>query len=99
MDTAPIEPVTDAHVLSKYCDITLLIVRHSYTPKSIVQLLDNKNIQLLKNPYIVFNAVRPRGIFKGKYGYGYGYGYQSVYHEKKAKTKKKEFQHLVEIQN
>ncbi|HTM92875.1 MAG TPA: polysaccharide biosynthesis tyrosine autokinase [Flavisolibacter sp.] len=98
MDTAPIEPVTDAHVLSKYCDITLLIVRHSYTPKSIVQLLDNKNLQLLKNPYIVFNAVRPRGIFKGKYGYGYGYGYQSVYHEKKAKAKKKEFQHL-EIQN
>ena len=99
MDTAPIEPVTDAHVLSKYCDITLLIVRHSYTPKSIVQLLDNKNIQLLKNPYIIFNAVRPRGIFKGKYGYGYGYGYQSVYREKREKrNKKKEYQSL-EIQN
>jgi tyrosine-protein kinase Etk/Wzc len=82
MDTSPINPITDAYVFSQYCDITLFIVRHRYTPKTIIQLLDNNNkIKGLKNPCIIFNDVRSRGLFGGKYGYGYGYGYESVYRE------------------
>lgn len=77
MDSSPIDPVTDAYVYSDYCDITLFVVRHAYTPKSIVQLFDNNNkMGALKNPCIVFNDLPiSKGILKGTYGYGYGYNY------------------------
>ena len=90
MDTSPINPITDAYVFSQYCDITLFIVRHRYTPKTIIQLLDNNNkIKGLKNPCIIFNDIRSRGLFGGKYGYGYGYGYESVYREINKRTSSK----------
>lgn len=83
MDTSPIDPVTDAYVFSEYCDRTLFVVRHGYTPKSLVQMFDeNSKVQALKNPVIVFNGVRSRGFLKGTYGYGYGYGYANVYRER-----------------
>jgi capsular exopolysaccharide synthesis family protein len=86
MDTSPVDPVTDAYVFSDYCDLTLFIVRHGYTPKTLVQLLDNNNkIKALKNPFIVFNDVRSRGLFVSTYGYGYGYGYQNIYRERSRK--------------
>lgn len=90
MDTSPIDPVTDAYVFSDYCDRTLFVVRHAYTPKTIVQLFDeNSKVKALKNPVIVFNDVRSRGFLKGTYGYGYGYGYSSAYRvENKTKQKK-----------
>lgn len=90
MDTSPIDPVTDAYVFSDYCDRTLFVVRHAYTPKTIVQLFDeNSKVKALKNPVIVFNDVRSRGFLKGTYGYGYGYGYSSVYRvENKTKQRK-----------
>lgn len=90
MDSSPIDPVTDAYVFSEYCDTTLFVVRHGYTPKTMVQLLDKNNkVKALKNPYIVFNDVRSRGILKGTYGYGYGYGYQNVYRDRFRKEAKK----------
>jgi tyrosine-protein kinase Etk/Wzc len=90
MDTSPIDPVTDAYVFSDYCDRTLFVVRHAYTPKTIVQLFDeNSKVKALKNPVIVFNDVRSRGFLKGTYGYGYGYGYSSVYRvENKTKRRR-----------
>jgi Mrp family chromosome partitioning ATPase len=90
MDTSPIEPVSDAYVLSEYCDRTLFVVRHGYTPKNIVQVFDeNSKIQGLKNPVIVFNDVHSRGFLNRTYGYGYGYGYANVYREKSRKDSKK----------
>jgi tyrosine-protein kinase Etk/Wzc len=83
MDTSPIDPVTDAYVFSEYCDRTLFVVRHGYTPKTLVQLFDENNkVQALKNPVIVFNGVQSRGFLNGTYGYGYGYGYANVYRQK-----------------
>ncbi|PVY36660.1 GumC family protein [Pontibacter virosus] len=83
IDTPPIDLVSDAYLLSEYSDISLLVMRHAYTPKSLVQRLktDNK-IKSLNNTAIVFNAVKPRGFAKGKYGYGYGYGYEYKYKDK-----------------
>lgn len=79
VDTAPIGPITDAYILSSYCDATLYVVRHKYTPKVVVERIDEENkINQLKNPAIVFNAVRVRG-FSSNYGYGYGYGYGYTY--------------------
>lgn len=81
IDTAPVNSITDAYILSSECDITLYIVRHKYTPKVFVQRLD-QNDQLM-NVAVVFNDIRPRGF--GKYNFGYGYGYGYVYKEKKSK--------------
>jgi capsular exopolysaccharide synthesis family protein len=85
-DTAPIQPVTDAYIISEFCDNTLYVVRHRYTPKAMIQILDENNkIKALKNLNIVFNGVRMRGILAKNigYGYGYGYGYEYGYADRK----------------
>lgn len=83
IDTPPVDLVSDAYLLSEYCDITLLVMRHAYTPKSLVQRLRTENkIQNLNNVAIVFNGVKPRGFVRGHYGYGYGYGYENKYTDK-----------------
>lgn len=84
-DTAPVQPVTDAYIVSEYCDVTLYAVRHRYTPKAMIQLLDENNkIKALKEMQIVFNDVKSRGFFgKTGFGYGYGYGYEYGYGERK----------------
>ena len=43
IDTAPVAPVTDAHILSKFCDTTLYIIRHAYTPKEHIKRLEENN--------------------------------------------------------
>jgi len=76
VDTAPVGLLSDAYVLSNYCDATLYVVRHKHTRKVSIQRLDaNNKINELKNMAIVFNGVRSRGFGKNGYGYGYGYGY------------------------
>ncbi len=88
VDTSPVDPVTDAYILSEYCDATLFVVRHNYTPKAMVQLLDENNkIKALKNLNIVFNGLKPRGFMKKGFGFGFGYGYDYVYGEKVYKTR------------
>jgi Mrp family chromosome partitioning ATPase len=74
IDTAPVNPVTDAFILSPMCDVSLYVVRDSYTPKIFLKKLAEKlKTRGLKNPAIVFNGIKGKGF--GKYGYGYGYGY------------------------
>jgi capsular exopolysaccharide synthesis family protein len=76
IDTAPVGPVTDAYILSPFCDATLYVIRHKYTPKVFVERIDEENkINHLKNVSIVFNGVKSRGFSSKEYGYGYGYGY------------------------
>lgn len=82
-DTSPVSPVTDAYILSDFCDLTLYVVRHKYTPKVFIKKLDDNNkFKPLKNLVIVFNGVKPRGFIKRDYGYGYGYGYENKNNEK-----------------
>ncbi|MBC8035584.1 MAG: polysaccharide biosynthesis tyrosine autokinase, partial [Chitinophagaceae bacterium] len=86
IDTPPVSPVTDAYLLSPYCDGTLYVIRHGYTPKVFVERIDENNrINKLNNVGIVFNGVQPRGFGKRNYGYGYGYGY---IHQDKAYRKR-----------
>ncbi len=83
IDTSPVNPVTDAYILSDFCDLTLYVVRHKYTPKTFIKTLDETNkFKPLKNLAIVFNGIKPRGFIKGNFGYGYGYGYENKYNEK-----------------
>lgn len=97
IDTAPVSPVTDAYILSPLCDATLYVIRHGYTPKTAVRMLEQNNrVRELKNVGIVFNDVKARGIGKNDYGYGYGYGggygygYEEETGKKIRKKKKKE---------
>jgi len=85
IDTAPVGLLSDAYVLSNYCDATLYVVRHKHTRKASIQRLDaNNKINELKNMAIVFNGIRSRGFGGNGYGYGYGYGY---IHKEKRKRK------------
>lgn len=89
IDTAPVILVTDAFILTDYCDATLYVVRHKYTPKMIVKRIDeNMRINPLKNPALIFNGVRVRGFFKNNYGYGYDYVYGGKETRKEKKEKK-----------
>ena len=86
IDTAPVGPVTDAYIISPYCDATLYVIRHRHTPKVLVEQIDkNSKVNILKNMAIVFNGIRPRGFGKHHYGYGYGYGDGYAYKEKRKK--------------
>ena len=76
IDTAPVIPVTDAYIISKFCDVTLYVIRHKYTPKIFLERMDEENqMHKLKNVGIIFNSISSRGIGNNNYGYGYGYGY------------------------
>ena len=84
VDSAPAGPSSDAFILSPLCDATLYIIRHKFTPRIMVQRLD-ENIQTtgLKNIAIIFNGVKSRGFLKNNYGFGYGYGYGFNYDDAK----------------
>jgi capsular exopolysaccharide synthesis family protein len=76
IDTAPVNPVTDAFILSPLCDVTLYVVRDAYTPKVFLKRLEEKlKTQNLKNPAIVFNGIKGKGFSRYGYGYNYGSGY------------------------
>ena len=76
IDTTPVSPVTDAFLISPMADITLFIVRYGYTPKMILQRLAiQQQMSNLKNPAIIYNGLKGKGIAKYGYGYAYSYGY------------------------
>lgn len=77
IDTAPVGLVSDALTLGQYCDSAVYIVRHGYTYKKQIQLIDdiywNNKLPHLS---IIINDINSRGGYGGYYGYGgYGYGY------------------------
>lgn len=79
IDTAPIGLVSDAVSLGKYADGAIYIVRHNYTLKKQLQLIDNIYHQKkLPHVSIIINDISARGGYGyygyGNYGYGYGYG-------------------------
>jgi capsular exopolysaccharide synthesis family protein len=82
IDTAPVNPVTDAFILSPFCDVTLYVVRDSYTPKIFLKkLVEKLKTKSLINPAIVYNGIKGKGFGKYGYGYGNGYGYGYGYTE------------------
>jgi capsular exopolysaccharide synthesis family protein len=91
VDTPPVKPVSDAYEIAQYCNFLLFVVRHDYTPKVNLQMLDQEmDTHNIKDVAIVFNGVKKRGIGKYSYGYGYGYGYDDrVMYDEYGKRKKK----------
>lgn len=76
IDTAPSILVADAYLLSQLCTTTVYVVRHDYTPKSLLKTFDiNNKTTPLKDPVIIFNGIKTRGYLNTTYSFGYGYGY------------------------
>jgi hypothetical protein len=69
--------VSDALTLGRYCDAAVYIVRHGYTLKKQIQLIDDLyEHKKLPHLSIIINDIHARGGYGGYYGYGgYGYGY------------------------
>jgi len=75
IDTAPVGLVSDAVTLGRYADGTIYIVRHNYTLKKQIQLIDDIYRQnKLPRLSIIINDISIGGGY-GYYGYGGGYGY------------------------
>jgi capsular exopolysaccharide synthesis family protein len=84
VDSAPVGMVSDGYVLANYADATLFVVRHNYTFKKQLALIDSIYIEKkLPNMSLVINDVKAQlgyGSYQGyvNYGYaGYGYGYRN----------------------
>lgn len=82
IDTAPVGLVSDAITLGKHANACIYIVRHNYTFKKQVKLIDELyNSQKLPHLSIIINDLKASGGYGSygyggnSYGYGYGYGY------------------------
>lgn len=90
IDTAPVGLVSDAMVIGKHVDVSLYVIRHNYTFKKQLQLMDEiYTKKRLPRLCIVLNDIHGlAGSYGGYYGYGgygygnYGYGYGKDYFEK-----------------
>jgi tyrosine-protein kinase Etk/Wzc len=102
IDTAPVGLVSDAVALAKFADASLFIVRHNYTYKKQLQLLDEiYTSNRLPKISLVINDIKAEGGY-GKYygygGYGYtGYGYGSEYFDEMKRKPLKFFNSLKRI--
>ncbi|WP_373056965.1 GumC family protein [Zunongwangia sp. H14] len=70
IDSAPIGKVADAYALAPYVDSSIYVIRHNYTRKSELKIIEDiyqKN--KLNRPMIVLNGI------KSKEAYAYGYGH------------------------
>lgn len=86
MDSAPVGLVTDAQVLSTQADLTLYVVRHGFTFRQQLSLIDKLyRKKALPRLNIVVNDVRVKKVGYGYdgYGYNYGYGFYGEYENKK----------------
>jgi capsular exopolysaccharide synthesis family protein len=86
LDTPPLGLVTDAFVLAPLVNHTLFVVRQDYTPRDVLQSLEEYyRTGKMSNISILFNDLRKSGLGYGygNYGYNYGYGYSYSYGRKK----------------
>lgn len=88
IDTAPVGLVSDAVMLGKHADAVLFIIRHNYTFKKQLELLNEMYVnKRLPKISLVINDINGEGGYGRYYGYGgygytgYGYGYGNEYFE------------------
>lgn len=78
VDTAPTMLVTDTFLMSETADLSLYVIRASYSEKDLLTYIkDLKENNRIKNMGLVLNDVKTN-----KSGYGYGYGYGDKSHKK-----------------
>lgn len=68
LDTPPVGQVADAFSLSRLVDSTIYLVRYNYTPKSMLEIVEDIYVsKKLNHPMVVLNDSKEGGT----YGYGY----------------------------
>lgn len=90
LDTPPVGLITDAQILGKYANTSLYIVRHGYTLRDQIKLLNNYNKgKRLPSLGVVLNDIKAPDAYRYGYGgYGYGNGYYSESGPKNGKAGK-----------
>jgi tyrosine-protein kinase Etk/Wzc len=77
LDTAPIGVVSDAITIGSWADFTLFVIRHNYSLRSSVTLINELNEEnKLPNVTIVINGIQNNKDYMFG-GYGYGYQFES----------------------
>ncbi len=95
IDTPPVAIVTDALLLKELVDIHVFVVRHGYSDKQVLKLIEDLYTKRgITSMALFINDVQTKGYYgygyRYSYGYGYGYGYgyeHDYYGETKAKSK------------
>lgn len=87
MDTPPVEAVSDALSLGKHADISFFIVRHKFTQRPSLKLINQLHEdQKLPHISLIINGIKPGYGFQHVYGYGYEYGPMGKGKKKKKKN-------------
>ena len=88
LDSSPMIHVADAYLLSAYCDTTLYVIKHGYSPKNIIESFNsNEDSNLLKDVVILYNGVNNKDAWKyGNYGVLNNYS-NSIYSNKNKNIK------------
>jgi len=76
-DTAPVGLVSDTLQIARYADVSVVVCRADYTPKSSFGLINSLSKDgKLPNACVVLNGI---DMSRRKYGYYYGYGRYGKY--------------------
>lgn len=71
IDSAPAKLVSDTHIIAKYADVTLYVMRAGHLDKRILPAIDDMySNKKLNNMGLVVTDIKAK---RGNYGYGYGY--------------------------
>ena len=82
IDTPPLGLVSDAHLLSRFSDVNMLIVKHNSTPKPVFKMnIRDEKTQNIQNLAIILNGIP---FQKREYNYQYGYDMKNKYITRKA---------------
>lgn len=88
VDTPPVGAVSDALSLSQWADMSFFIVRHKYSLRSSLKLVNElSEVKKLPNMALIINGIQGNKDFGYGESYGYGYGYGDK-PKKKKRTKK-----------
>lgn len=81
IDCPPIELVADTHIIGKYADRTIFVVRAGLLERSMLPELETLYIEhKFKNMTVLLNGTEGNGSYRYGYRYGYHYGYGSSYY-------------------
>lgn len=87
VDTPPVGLVSDALTLGKWADMSFFVVRHKYSLRNSIKLVNKLNEEKrLPSLSIIINGIKGKAFSSGgKYG---GYGYGHAYGKKQGKRKR-----------
>lgn len=81
IDCPPIELVADTHIIEKYADRSIFVVRAGLLERSMLPELERiYHEQKFKNMAIILNGTEGNGSYHYGYRYGYHYGYGKGYY-------------------